>query len=313
MEFIINKFIKLKLEGGKTNIYVDGQKFIHCKSLITQMKIDEIKELNEIESIDELAYNIEDNKDIRVIDLPEETRFWAHCSNLQIWTENDYNTKLLHSDLAFPLLKRLKEVGDSIAERVFKEEIAKRFEDKHMSVILYLLSENFPKYYLSEEEISGLLPRNNLILRKNIKNSLDECVKREFNDNYPLLILELLIRDYNDAEAKNILREKFIETLQSENKRGFNYLINNSNSIDFMEEEELIELLEHIPLFLKIKKKDPSISEKFLSINKKLNKDDRKSLIESLLIILNYDESQKKICELIKEELNYRKYSKKIN
>lgn len=46
MEFIINKFITLKLENGKTNIYVGGQLFNHCKSIITQMNTEEIKDFD---------------------------------------------------------------------------------------------------------------------------------------------------------------------------------------------------------------------------------------------------------------------------
>jgi hypothetical protein len=44
--------------------------------------------------------------------IPPEIRFWAHCSNLETWGENNYDTRLIHSNLAFPLLKKLTEAGD---------------------------------------------------------------------------------------------------------------------------------------------------------------------------------------------------------
>ncbi|TFG19848.1 MAG: leucine-rich repeat domain-containing protein [Promethearchaeota archaeon] len=47
--------------------------------------------------------------------------------NMQVWVENNYNTRLLYSNLAFPLLKKLTKVGDPLAKRVFKEEVVKRF------------------------------------------------------------------------------------------------------------------------------------------------------------------------------------------
>ena len=47
--------------------------------------------------------------------------------NLQTWAENGYDTRILHSTLAFPLLKRLTEVGDLIAKNKLKEEIAIRY------------------------------------------------------------------------------------------------------------------------------------------------------------------------------------------
>ncbi len=46
--------------------------------------------------------------------------FWGHCSNLQAWAEYGYDTRLLHPNLAFPLLEKLATVGDPIAKKVFK-------------------------------------------------------------------------------------------------------------------------------------------------------------------------------------------------
>ena len=50
------------------------------------------------------------------------------------------------------LLKKLTEVGDPIAKRVFQEEIAKRFASCSLTVIHFLLFENYLDY-LSEEEL----------------------------------------------------------------------------------------------------------------------------------------------------------------
>ena len=41
------------------------------------------------------------------------------------WFENKYNPRLLHSNLAFPLLKQLTDVGDPLASEVFKVELIK--------------------------------------------------------------------------------------------------------------------------------------------------------------------------------------------
>ena len=84
-----------------------------------------------------------------------ETEFWGHCSNLQVWVENDYNTRLLHRNLAFPLLKRLTELGDPKAKRVFKEEIAQRFLSCYLPVIQFLFFNNYLDYF-SEEELELL-------------------------------------------------------------------------------------------------------------------------------------------------------------
>ena len=47
--------------------------------------------------------------------------------NLQVWAEMNYDTRILHRNLAFPLLKKLAQVGDPIAKKALKDEIAKRF------------------------------------------------------------------------------------------------------------------------------------------------------------------------------------------
>ncbi len=54
-DFIINDFIYITLEEGKTNIYVEGELFKQCKFLMTNVPIPEIKKLDEIDSIDEVT------------------------------------------------------------------------------------------------------------------------------------------------------------------------------------------------------------------------------------------------------------------
>jgi len=143
-EFKINKYLSLKLENGKTNIYVNDRIFKNCKFLLLDIPIDEVEGFNEIESIDEAEERLDRslepisrsrrNSDI----IPPETEFWAHCSNLQVWYENDYDTRLLHRYLAFSLLRKLANAGDSTAKKVFNEEIVKRFLSEHFTVMEYL-------------------------------------------------------------------------------------------------------------------------------------------------------------------------------
>ena len=53
-EFVVNSFIKVRLEFGKTNIYINDELFKQCKYVLTKKKIYELEELLEIDSIDEL-------------------------------------------------------------------------------------------------------------------------------------------------------------------------------------------------------------------------------------------------------------------
>ncbi|MFX1489418.1 MAG: hypothetical protein ACFFBI_09735, partial [Promethearchaeota archaeon] len=158
--FKVNPFITLKLEDGKTNIYIDGKLFHQCKFLLLEIPIEKIESLDEIESIDEASLRLDRSMERgyarKNINIPPETEFWGHCSNLQVWFENDYDTRLLHSNLAFPLLKKLTEAGDPLAKKVFKEEIAKRFSSGIKSVMLYLIRNEYLDY-LNEVEIQTLI------------------------------------------------------------------------------------------------------------------------------------------------------------
>lgn len=132
-EFKVNDFITLKLErvdgNVETVIYVAGKRFRQCKFLLLEIPVNEIQSFDDIVSIDEAAEKLDHSQergDFYERKIPAEIEFWGHCSNMQVWYEHDYDTRLLHSNLAFPLLKKLTNVGDHLARRVFKEEIAKR-------------------------------------------------------------------------------------------------------------------------------------------------------------------------------------------
>jgi hypothetical protein len=152
LEFVINEFVALKLEDGKTNIYVNGEEFIQCKYLLMNILVREIEQYDEIDSIDEAAEKLDRFRK----DIPPEMEFWGHCSNLQVWAEQGYDTRFIHRNLAFPLLKKLTEVGDPKAERIFKDEIGKRFEKGPDSVRQYLALEGYMDY-LSREEMWSVL------------------------------------------------------------------------------------------------------------------------------------------------------------
>ena len=164
-KFRVNEYITLKLENSLTDLYLNRQKFIQCKRLVINIREKDIEKYDEINCIDEAAdiHNTFLFKNTPVIgkdakpinDFPyritPEEEFWGHCSNIQAWCENNYDTRLLHSNLAFPLLKKLVEVGDNKAKRVFKEEIAKRFCCRSINVKNFLIHEGYLNYFNNEE------------------------------------------------------------------------------------------------------------------------------------------------------------------
>ena len=238
-QFEINKYLKLKLEGERTNIYVKGRIFQQCKYLLLNIPIDRIEDYDEIESIDEAAEyldrSLERNQNFNRRISPEE-EFMGHCSNLQVWAENGYDTRILHRNLAFPLLKRLSEVGDPIAKKVFREEIAIRFASKHPSVTQFLTQNGYLKY-LSSEEFESILDEINpsilVELITQIKNNLKLNPTPDFTRLMTYFVNELLRNfgiDHISLITSRIInevpknhRENFVKSVYSKLKSRRNF------------------------------------------------------------------------------------------
>lgn len=193
LEFKINDFLELRLEGSKTFIYVSGEKFRSCQIVILSVPHTSLYPLKEFESMDEILNFYEENigfqsgKEVRLISPIEE--FWVHCSSVHVWAENNYNTAFLDSYLAFPLLKRLVEAGDFTAKTVFREEVAKRLNSKVPQVIRYLLLEKYDNFLNQEEIIYAVLNTEEAIALETISKT----IHKRYN----------LVFDFDD------LREKF--------------------------------------------------------------------------------------------------------
>ena len=188
-EFKINEHITLRLEDGLTNIYVGEHHFNHCKYLLLNIPIEDLYLYDDIESVDD-AVMIYDRKmeglqEEGIEELPPEEEFWGHCSNLQAWRECEYNTRVLHSNLSFPLLRRLTELGDPLAKSIFKNEIATRYVDGTYNVRKFLELEGFLSQF-NEEELS--------LLRKQI---IEKLYKAADEDKYTV-VLDLLRGDEED-------------------------------------------------------------------------------------------------------------------
>lgn len=169
-EFKINDFISVKLERNKPFIYIKGKRFIQCMRLVLNIPVDNIDDFNPIDSIDEAADHLENvlsgtryiTKDVYI--SPEQ-EFMAHCSNLQAWADNNYDTRLLHRNLAFPLLKALVQSGDLKAREIYKQEIGYRISSGYVPVIIYLIKQNYLeslddaeiKIVLDELDFDGLI------------------------------------------------------------------------------------------------------------------------------------------------------------
>ena len=149
-EFRINEHISLSLEGDETIIYVDNKEFMQCKNLVLNINRENYNIINKIDSIDEVIELQEDiTQDNKLIS--SQVEFWAHCSNLQAWAEYNYDSRLIDSRLAFPLLRELTELGDLQARKIFKGEIAQRATAGYLPVLVFLYNEGYFDYFSDEE------------------------------------------------------------------------------------------------------------------------------------------------------------------
>ena len=176
--YIINDYLKLKYENGQSNVYVKDDYFRQCAYLLINIAKDEVKDFDEIVSIDDVENklshelhgisNIKRKEKNYGIDPKQE--FIAHCSNMQAWVENDYNTQILHRTIAFPLLKKLVEVGDPKAKRAYKEELAYRLEANELGVAIFLIQNGYLKD-LTDDELE--------IIVENIKPGIGKLFLQE--------------------------------------------------------------------------------------------------------------------------------------
>jgi len=112
-------------------------------------------------------------------------------------------------------LKRLTEVGDPLAKKVFKEEIAMRYESAYPSVVLYITREKLLNF-LDDEERLQLVEKNLFqILKKMLENGMFES---EISDSISGIINTLIgiinrtefyekfdrLIDYNEKAAINL-------------------------------------------------------------------------------------------------------------
>ena len=156
-EYKINEYITMLFKGNVTYIVINGYIFRQCIGRYMFVPIKEAKQ-SEINSIEDASEKFDIKKHgVSKDDLliTPEDEFWAHCSNIQAWVENDYDTKIIHHNLAFSVLGRLNNLGDIKAKKVFKEEIAKRYNSSVPSVVKFLEEEGYLKY-LSKEELEAL-------------------------------------------------------------------------------------------------------------------------------------------------------------
>jgi len=216
--FRVNDFIELKLKNSKTIIYVNGIEFKQCKYILLNIKKNNIPKYDDINSIDDAIILHKSLQGETRYNITPEEEFKGHCSNLQVWVENDYDTRLLHSNLSFPLLKELVSVGDKLAQKVFKDEIAMRVEDGNDTTILYLLKEGYLIDY-NKEEMEVIYNKINFNPNKRLtfellKKFYDKGINKALDKAFELLQKIGFIVRSNDYLILSFLNKLTIEQVE---------------------------------------------------------------------------------------------------
>ncbi|MFX0100181.1 MAG: hypothetical protein ACFFCS_11420 [Candidatus Hodarchaeota archaeon] len=202
--FKINEYLTLKLERGQTNIYVNGQIFNQCKYLLLNVDLENSSEYDDIESIDEAAVRLDNAMEYNHSIINPATEFWGHCSNIQAWADCNYDTRLLHSNLSFPLLKALVDAGDPVAQSVFKNEIMERLKSRYLPTIIYLAERGFLNYLGDEAKNSKSFVLNFMINRilevLHDKILQDDELFEKLLDKAPKHVTEYTLQDAIDDD-----------------------------------------------------------------------------------------------------------------
>lgn len=284
MKFQINKYLSVRLEeNNDINIYIDRTLFRQCKYLLLKnLTLDQISDfIVDFKSVDEEAEKL--NHLLEVPDngheIPPETEFWAHCSNLQVWEENDYDTRLLHSNLSFPLLKRLAEVGDERAQVRFKDELAKTLFLGNVKTVYYLILNGYLNF-LDNNELQTIFLDSNANLYRKINNALQD--NNPQLKSYALLIMKAFA-EIGDVTAKNLIGTEFEKYCSETKFEGmtveeilFYESSKNSGFYKFIDNESLLNML--------LDEKEAKIA---LRLNKELQ--ERFDLSENFYLQTEYD------------------------
>jgi len=154
--FKINNLVDLRLIKNETYIYIENKRFIQCLNVLFNVGANKDRKDENIRTMDEASQIARRRYSQWFMRISPEEEFMAHCSNIQAFFENNLNTDLLHSDIAFPLLKKLGSLGYKPAKGVFNKEIIKRYNEGTWRTRMFLKSEGYFKY-LNEEEIRSLV------------------------------------------------------------------------------------------------------------------------------------------------------------
>ncbi len=194
--FTVNEFISLTLRDTQTSIRINGKFFIQCRYLIISIPTQDIEGWDGYDSIDEIIKATGKTEgDRKAFQITPEEEFWGHCSNLQTWAENNYDYRILDSQLSIPIiteiLKGLTKKKDRERFRSFFMKVVSTLDDYIINSLDNEATHDKFKFfrkavcrtkgkYFSAEEISG-----SILLKQIYDRYIDEyLLEREKQREY---------------------------------------------------------------------------------------------------------------------------------
>lgn len=170
--FEVNEFISLKLIFSKTLIYLCGDLFLTCQKVALSLSPNEFETYKDFDNIDDIIdfYSSQTSSE-EVISITPEEEFWAHCSNMQAWVENNYDSSILSRYISFPILIELSNRGISRFKTILKEEIIYRIKKGGINMLRWFIeanSENYLVCFTEEDLFDGLLSLGEAEIMRNI-------------------------------------------------------------------------------------------------------------------------------------------------
>lgn len=197
-EFRINEFLSVKLDKN-TEVFFKDIKVRTCFSAVSNIPRRDADKFENFESIDEyIDSHVSTHGTLKVSD---DEIFWATCSSLQFWAENNYATNIISNKDYFYLLEKLANAGDEKAKEIFVKELTRRFDTEN-EPLRKIIAERFSKYLPSSFfekmlKVLGFIQIENFningftINRQKIYNfNDDQLIGFGFKDYYLPLSLE---------------------------------------------------------------------------------------------------------------------------
>lgn len=180
------ELFSVNLIKNKSVIFIAGREFMTCHFVPLAIPIKIFPKLKHIDSINDVI----DNLDHSFERTPPkwihgekvgELDFFVNCSNLQVWVEHDFDTRLLDYRLSFPLLKALGKINIRARMR-YREELIERYKASQNIDISGYLKERIEHSFSWEEKLDLLQPSEQEIVRELLKNY--NCYEQDFSFDF---------------------------------------------------------------------------------------------------------------------------------